>query len=102
MIGGVNLVLGLLAVFWRSEALLGMGASSIIFGLIFVVLGFFVQRKSAVALILAIIIFVLDGVLGALILVSQGVNPMSGGILIRIVFLIPTTQGLRAIKTLKL
>jgi hypothetical protein len=66
-------------------------------GLVFLVLGLFIQRKSTVTLNLAIGIFALDGILGFLLIASHSV----GGIMMRIFLLIPTVQGVDAIKALK-
>lgn len=102
-IAGLNLVLGILSVLLKSEFLqaAGIGIFSIIFGLVFLLLGFFVWRRSSVALILAIVIFALDGILGIVLAVSQGYTPATGGLLMRIVLLIPMIQGVGAIKALK-
>jgi len=102
-IAGANIILGLAAAVFQIEFLLqiGLGISSIIFGLIFLVLGFFTRRKSSLALILAIILFALDAILGVVFSVSQGYTPNTGGILVRIALLIPMIQGVGAIKALK-
>ena len=102
-VAGLNLVLGFVSFLFNVEFLqqIGIGFGSIIFGLVFLVLGFFVQRKSAVALILAIVIFALDGILGVFLAASQGYNPGAGGIIARIFLLIPMVQGVGAIKALK-
>ena len=102
-VAGLNLVLGFVSVLGDVEFLqqLGIGFGSIIFGVVFLVLGFFVQRKSSVALILAIVIFALDGILGFVLAASQGYNPGVGGIFARLILLIPMFQGIGAIKALK-
>jgi hypothetical protein len=102
-VAGLNLVLGFVSLLFNVEFLqqIGIGFGSIIFGLVFLVLGFFVQRKSAVALILTIVVFALDGILGVFLAASQGYNPGIGGIIARIFLLIPMVQGVGAIKTLK-
>lgn len=101
-VAGLNIVLGLAAALFNVEFLqqIGIGFGSILFGLVFLALGFFVQRRSAAALILAIVVFALDGVLGLYLAASQGYNPGSGGIVARVFLLIPMVQGLGAIKTL--
>lgn len=103
-IAGLNLVLGFVSFLFNVEFLqqIGIGFSSIVFGLVFLVLGFFVQRKSTIALILAIILFALDGILGVVLAASQGYNPGAGGIIARIFLLIPMVQGVGAIKAVKL
>lgn len=102
-IAGLNLVLGLVATLFQVEFLqqLGIGFYSLIFGLIFLVLAIFIQRKSMVSLILAIIIFIVDGVLGFVFSVMAGVTPSTTGILGRVILLIPMFQGIGAIKALK-
>jgi hypothetical protein len=103
-IAGLNLVLGFVSFLFNVEFLqqIGIGFSSIVSGLVFLVLGFFVQRKSTIALILAIILFALDGILGVVLAASQGYNPGAGGIIARIFLLIPMVQGVGAIKAVKL
>lgn len=54
-----------------------------------------------VSLILAIIIFIVDGVLGFVFSVIAGVTPSTTGILGRVILLIPMFQGIGAIKALK-
>ena len=102
-IAGLNLVLGFVSLLFDVELLrqLGVGIGSILFGLVFLALGFFVQRQSTLALILAIVIFALDGIVGIFLAASQGYNPGSGGIVARIFLVIPMVQGLGAIKALK-
>jgi lipopolysaccharide export LptBFGC system permease protein LptF len=102
-VAGLNLVLGILSVLFSVQLLreMGIGFGSIIFGLVFLILGFFVQRKSNVALILAIVILILDALLGLYLSVSRGYTPSIGGILVRIVLIIPMIQGVGAINQLK-
>lgn len=61
-IAALNIVLGLATLFFQVKYLqaLGYGIISIALGLIFLVLGFFTQRRSRTALIIALIIFGLD------------------------------------------
>jgi hypothetical protein len=102
-IAGLNLVLGITSFLFNVEFLqqIGIGFGSILFGLVFLVLGFFVQQKSTVALILAMVVFALDGILGVFLATSQGYNPGAGGIIARIFLIIPMFQGIGAIKALK-
>lgn len=102
-VAGLNIVLGLISFLFKVGLLqqIGIGFGSILFGLVFLALGFFVQRKSSVALILAVVIFALDGILGAFLAASQGYNPSGGGIVARIFLIVPMVQGLGAIKALK-
>ena len=64
-IAGLNIVLGFIALVFQVEFLqtLGFGIISVAIGFIFLVLGFFTQRRSLSALIIALIIYSLDTVL---------------------------------------
>lgn len=99
-IAGLNLAFGLASFLFNIELLrhLGIGLGSTLFGLVFLALGFFVQRGSRVALILAIAIFALDGLLGIYLSISQGNDPGGAGIVARIFLLIPMIQGVGAIQ----
>jgi hypothetical protein len=61
-IAGLNILLGFIALFFQVEFLqtLGFGIISAAIGFVFLVLGFFTQRRSRIALIAALIIFGLD------------------------------------------
>lgn len=99
----LNTLLGMSAVLFQLPFLetLGVGFPSAIFGLVFLILGFFVKGKSQLALILAIVVFVVDGILGIVFATTAGVTPSSGGILARILLIIPMIQGIPAIRALK-
>lgn len=101
-IAAVNLILGVVAVLFQVELLLqlGMGYFSIIVGLVYLGLAFFTQNRIGAALIIAIVLYALDGILGIVGAVSAGVNPVTG-LLVRIAFLVPMVQGVGAIKALK-
>lgn len=102
-IAGLNLLLGLLASVFNVALLqeLGIGFGSILLGLVFLVLGFFVQRQSSLALILAIVAFIADSLLGVVLSVLQGATPGIAGLLVRVLLLVPMFQGVPAIKALK-
>jgi len=102
-VAGLNIVLGLIATLFQVEFLwaIGIGFFSIIFGLVFLLLGFFVKKRSLIALILAIVIFALDGILGLVFSVMAGVEPGIGGLLARVFLIIPMVQGIPAIRALK-
>ena len=103
LVAGLNTVLGLVAVLLEAPFLqaLGIGFYSILFGLIFLVLGVYVKRKSRLALILSVVIFALDSVLGIILTTASGLTPSPGGLLARILLMIPMVQGIQAIRTLK-
>jgi hypothetical protein len=102
-IAALNVILGLIATLGPAAFLrsLGIGVLSIVFGLIFAVLGAFVMRMSAVALIAAIVLFALDGILGFVLVASADIAPNIGGVVARAFFLVPMVQGVRAIAVLK-
>ncbi len=102
-IAGLNLVVGLLAFLLRVDFLqqAGFGLGSVLFGLVFVALGFFIQRRSTFALIVAIVLFAVDGLAGVALAAAAGYSPSVGGLIVRVLFLIPMIQGLGAIKMLK-
>lgn len=99
-IAGLNIVLGI-AVLFQIEFLqqIGIGFYPIIYGLVFLVLGFFVKRNSMVALIIAIAIFALDSILSFVYAASQG-SPLLAAFA-RFFLIIPMIQGIGAIKAIK-
>jgi hypothetical protein len=102
-VAGLNIVLGLIAILFQIEFLQAAGISigSVVFGLIFLALGFLVKRGSAIALLIAIVLFALDGVLGLVFAIVGGFNPSIAGIVTRIILIIPMVQGVGAIRALK-
>ena len=60
-IGGFNLFLGLATMIFEIRLLQmsGIGVFNIVFGVIFLILGYFVQRKSVISLFVAIVLFAL-------------------------------------------
>jgi hypothetical protein len=102
-VAGLNIVLGSVAVLFEAPFLqaLGIGFYSILFGLVFLVLGFFVKRKFQFALLLAIVVFALDSILGVIFAMTSGVTPSAGGLLARILLIIPMIQGIPAMCALK-
>ena len=72
---------------------LGFGPISIAVALVYAVLGFLTQRRSLIALIIALVLYGLDSVLA----LFSGFN---AGIFVRIIFLYLMWQGVGAIKEL--
>lgn len=126
LVGGLNIVFGLIAYIFQVEFLqtLGFGILSAAIGFLFLALGFFTQRRSLFALILAVILFSLEGVsvlllgLGMLlsafsagnslhemfeILQSQAIliGVLAGWFTLCISWLIQMLKGVGAIKKLK-
>ena len=103
LLAGLNLVLGLAAELFRFDFLLaiGMGLVSIIFGLVMLVLGIFVQRRSRLALGLAMAILAIDGLAGVALAVTQGYPPSIAGFVVRGLLIIAMFPGLGAIRELQ-
>jgi hypothetical protein len=81
-------------------ALLGYGWGSIISAAVFGLLGFFTQRKSKAALIIAIILLIMDGIATLIFAATSGINPTSG-LLGRAILIIAMFPGVKAIDELK-
>jgi len=98
-----HLLLGFIAMFTRSPFLerLGVGAHTIALGTIFVFLGFYVKRRSAIALGVAIAILLADGLLAAALAVLSGRVPGILGLVIRGLLVFPMLDGIRAIREMK-
>jgi hypothetical protein len=102
-IAGLNVLLGAVAVLARVETLarMGVGWPSMIEGLIYGLLAYFVGKRSIIALGLAVGLFGLDTVLVLASMVQAGGRPGVGGIVMRIFLFLPMVQGFGAIKALK-
>ena len=100
-IAGMSIVLGLLAegLHWEAMRAFGVGYASAVYGSIFLVLGCFVWRGSFAALLTAVILQALDGV------VALAASPTTGrppsGLILRVFFLMVMIRGLGAIRALK-
>jgi hypothetical protein len=99
-VAGLNLLLGLLVVLFHVDFLarLGLGWYSLFFGGLFLVLAFFVQRRSYAAMLTAVILFALDGILGVIGSAMEGGRTPVGGIVARFFLLMPMIKGLGAIR----
>ena len=102
-VAGLSVALGVIAELFAIDLLrsLGMGVGSIMTGAVYAVLGYFVVRRSMLALITAIVLFALDGVLGVVMAVEQGLSPPAGGLITRILLLYLMIRGVPAIRALK-
>ena len=99
LIAGISIVAGMIAELFEVGFLLqrGIGLDSIIFGVLFLILGFYVKRRSMLALGIAVGLFAIDGILSVIL---SGVTSI-GIIVARIFFLIPMIKGFGAISSLK-
>ena len=107
-IGAYNLVVGLLFTlllgFDFLRPLLGLPLLSIIVGVIYLILGFLVQRKSYIALIIAIGLVVLDLIFAVITLIPGDIGVIlwfAVTIIIHILLLSFMVPGLSAIKALR-
>jgi hypothetical protein len=103
-IGGLNLVLGLVAVFQQVELLqsLGIGWGSVVEGLLYAGLGWWgYKRLAPAAFASAGVLFVLDGVLMIGASVSAGGNPGIGGLFIRFFLSVLIYRGFQAARHLR-
>jgi hypothetical protein len=97
-IAGLNVVLGALAEFAQVKLLLdmGLGWGVMIFGLIYGGLGLAVRKGSRVALVLAIGLFAVDGILTIYFGLEAGGQPPIGGIVFRVFLLAAMIKALGA------
>lgn len=97
-VAGLNAFCGVLAMAADIPALsdAGIGVGALVMAGIFGVLGFFVMRRSIVALGLAITIFALDGIATLMMTVSAGGTPPIGMIFMRVGLLVAMGQGIPA------
>lgn len=102
-LGGLNIIIGLAVFIFEIEFLsqAGMGGYSILAGVVMCVLGYFVTKKSRIALAAAVGLFILDGVLNT-ILAQAGPRTNFAVLGARIIFIMPVLRGFKAIKELKI
>lgn len=101
-IAGFNILLGFIALALKVEVLLeiGLGIFSIIWGIIFLVLGLFVRQRSRVALGFALALFILDSLFILFAGMGQKGTPPIGGLFVRIFFTAAMIRGFGAISQL--
>jgi len=99
-VGVLGIFLGILALIAGNRLPEGIifGISFLAFGLLYLVLGFFVQRKSKLALGIAVGFMLLNFLTGIHNMIQTG-KPV--GLIIPIVFLSQTWEGFKAIQVLK-
>lgn len=105
-IAGLNIVLGLIATLAENSFLtteIGVDWTNIAFGVVFLILGLLVRRRSAVALAFAIALFI-AGTIWTFYAISQlmpsRTPPIGPGIFVRVLFLVAMAQGFGAIREL--
>ncbi|MDB9513133.1 hypothetical protein PN499_18225 [Kamptonema animale CS-326] len=99
-VGVLSIFLGLLATFFRDQVPDGivLGIGFFVFGALYILLGFFVQRKSIIALGIAVAFMVLNAATGIYNLFQTG---SLTGLIIPFIFFAQTWQGFQAIQELK-
>jgi hypothetical protein len=102
VIAGLNLLLGIAAMLFPVEFLRQIaGPPSIIFGMIYFVLGLFVRRRSMIALLIAILLFTVLTILGVVGYFVNGASSGSVGLIVRFYLIWLMIQGIGAIKLLE-
>jgi len=98
----LNVVVGLLVEATGADFLRSIGAGwpSVISGLVYGVLAWFVRARSLVALAIAVALFVLDGVLVMMTAAQATGTPPVGGLVARAFLLIPMLRGFEALRAL--
>jgi len=99
-IGVLSIFLGILAFVAgnRVPDYLILGILFFVFGLLYLVLGFFVQRKSKIALGIAVGLMLLNLLTGIFNMIQTG-KPV--GLIVPIIFFSQTIEGFKAIQVLK-
>ena len=102
-IGGLNLVLGLVAAVLNLRALqaLGFGWGSLLLGALYVVLGLLVRQYSLVALFMALVLYLLQMLFELVLPFLGGGSPNGLWVLARVLILIGLLQGIPAIRRLR-
>lgn len=104
LIGGLNVVLGLVAVLQQVAILqqLGLGWGSVVEGLLYLGLGWWgYKRLAPAAFAIAGVLFVLDGVLMLGASLSAGGNPGVGGLVTRFFLSVLIYRGYQAARQLR-
>lgn len=102
-VGGVSLLAGLITGLFEIRFLqgLGLGWSSVLFGLVFLLLAYYTKQQSFVALALAAGLYAIDAFAYLLHIVEFSATPTAAGMAFRILMLLVMGRGLIAIRRLK-
>ncbi len=102
-LGAVHSLVGAVALAFDVRILLklGFGLSTIGFGFVFALSGFFTLKRSQAALITGITLYALDYVVGLVWSLAAGGRPSLGGIGVRILFIVIMARGIGGIRALK-
>ncbi|MGH9856320.1 MAG: hypothetical protein ACRD4B_00615, partial [Acidobacteriota bacterium] len=102
LVGGISLLAGLIAELFEVRFLqnLGLGWTSILFGVLFLVLAYYTKRKSMVALSFAIGLYTLDALVFLVQMMSMNAASGSGGMIFRLAMIWLMVRGIGAIREL--
>jgi hypothetical protein len=102
-IGGLNLAAGVTALVLKVEILLtmGLGFWTIVYGGVFLILGFWAMKKSAIALGIGIGLFLLDTILSLFFAVEKVSTPPVGILIARILLIFIMIQGFLAVRIMR-
>jgi hypothetical protein len=103
LVGAVSLSAGLIAELFEVRFLqnLGLGWTSIVFGILFLVLAHYTRQRSMIALSFAIGLYVLDALLFLVQMMRMNAATGSGGMIFRIVMIWLMVRGIGAIRKLQ-
>jgi hypothetical protein len=80
---------------------LGFGPAAVGEGLVFLILAYFINRRSLVALVLTIVLMVVDTIFSLATVVQSGVAPPISGYIVRVFLMIPLFLAVPALRTLR-
>ena len=102
-VAGLNVVLGLLVALAEIEFLakIGLGWGSVGEGALYGLLGFFASRRHKWALIVATVLFAIDGVFTVVGGLGTGGPPPIGAVVARLFLILPMIRGIPAIAKIK-
>lgn len=102
-LGGFNVLLGVIAEIMRTDFLLSLtgGIFGALFGAVYLVCAYFAKKRSAVALGIGLALLTIDTLLIFYYAAEAGGDAPTGGIVIRVFFIIGIWGGFKGIKELK-
>ncbi len=102
-VGALSALLGLITALFDITILkaMGMGMASVIGGAVYAGLAVLVKKRSTMALAIAVMVFVVDGVLMFVAAAEMKASPPVGGMIARVFLLLPMLRGFGAIRELE-
>ena len=102
-LAAVNIIVGLLVHISDASFLRGLGAGggTIVVGFIYLCLAYYIKKESLLALIVVIVLFLVDTLLGLAAYTQVYTGSPVGIIVVRICLLMPMIQALGAIRRYK-